>query len=91
MSKIKRHLEDQIVVDGAHHEETAWKRYIYFEYKGNRYEITLFWDEFNGYESYWRVPDRVPDWVLEWDEEANNGMSFEHYIDNLTYEDRIQQ
>ncbi len=44
-----------------------------------------------GYESYWRVPDRVPDWVLEWDEEAHNGMSFEHYIDNLTYEDRIQQ
>jgi len=52
MSKIKRHLEDQIVVDGAHHEETGWRRYIYFEYKGNKYEITLFWDEFNGYESY---------------------------------------
>jgi hypothetical protein len=86
MSKIKRHLEDQVVIEGCYHEETAWKRYIYFDYEGERYEITLFWDEFNGYESYWRIPDKVPDWVLEWDEEAHQGMSFEHYLDDLTFE-----
>jgi hypothetical protein len=86
MSKIKRHLEDQVVIEGCYHEETAWKRYIYFDYEGKRYEITLFWDEFNGYESYWRVPDKVPNWVLEWDEEAHQGMSFEHYLDDLTFE-----
>lgn len=86
MSKIKQHLEKEIVIEGSRHEEMSWKRYIYFQYEGNNYELTLFWDEFNGYETFWRVPDRTPDWVVNWDEQAHNGMSFEHYLDELTWE-----
>ncbi len=57
MSKMKQYLEKQIVIKGKEHEETGWKRYIYFEYEGNEYELTLFYDEFTGYDTYWRVPN----------------------------------
>jgi len=86
MSKIKQHLEKQINITSTSHEETGFKRYIYFEYEGNQYELTLFWDEFNGYEIYWREPDKAPDWVVNWNEEEHEGMSFRHYIDDLTWE-----
>jgi len=86
MSKMKQHLESEIVIKGSSHEDTAWKRYIYFEYEGNEYELRLFYDEFTGYDTYWRVPDKRPAWVAEWDSEAHEGMSFEHYLDDLTWE-----
>ena len=83
---MKQHLEKQINITGKCHEETGWKRRLDFQYEGNDYQLTLFWDEFNGYEIFWRVPDKTPDWVAEWDSEAHEGMSFEHYLDELTYE-----
>ena len=83
---MKQHLEKQINITGKCHEETGWKRRLDFQYEGNDYQLTLFWDEFNGYEIFWRVPDKTPDWVVEWDSEAHEGMSFEHYLDELTYE-----
>ena len=86
MSKIKQHLEKQINITGTSQEETGFRRYIYFEYEGNKYELTLFWDEFNGYEIYWREPNKAPDWVVNWNEEEHKGMSFRHYIDDLTWE-----
>ena len=86
MSKIKQHLEEQVVITHSSEESTGWKRYIAFNYEGNEYELTLFWEEFNGYDTYWRVPDKTPAWVAEWDSEAHQGMSFEHYLDDLTWE-----
>ena len=86
MSKVKQHLEKQLNITRKTHEETGWKRYLCFEYEGNEYELTLFWDEFNGYEIYWREPNKTPAWVSEWDSEAHQDMSFEHYLDELTYE-----
>ena len=87
MSQIKQHLERQIVPTSSKQENTGWARYICFEYESNSYEFTLFYDQFNGYDTYWRVPDTTPDWVVEWDSEAHDGMSFEHYLDDLTWED----
>jgi len=86
MSKMKQHLESEVVITHSNEENTGWKRYISFDYQGNNYELTLFWDEFNGFETYWRVPDKTPNWVIEWNEEDNSGMSFELYLDNLTWE-----
>ena len=86
MSKMKQHLEKQLNITRKTHEETGWKRYLCFEYEGNEYELTLFWDEFNGYEIYWREPNKTPAWVAEWDSEAHQDMSFEYYLDELTYE-----
>lgn len=86
MSKIKQHLEEKIVISRSSEENTSWKRYICFQYEGNEYELTLYWDEFNGYEIFWREPDSEPNWVVEWDSEAHQGMSFEHYLDDLTWE-----
>jgi len=86
MSKIKQHLEEKIVITHSEEENTAWNRYIAFNYEGNQYELTLYWEEFNGYDIFWREPAKTPDWVLEWDEKAHQGMSFQHYLDNLTWE-----
>jgi hypothetical protein len=86
MSKMKQHLESEIVIKGSSHEDTAWKRYIRFEYEGNSYELTLFWDEFNGYEIYWQVPNKTPDWVVNWNQDEYGGMSFQWYLDDLTWE-----
>ena len=86
MSKIKQLLEEQIVISYSEQENTGWKRVIFFEYEGNKYEVNLYWDEFNGYEVFWREPNTTPNWVVEWDSEAHSGMSFEHYLDDLTWE-----
>jgi hypothetical protein len=32
------------------------------------------------------VPNTTPAWVVEWDSEAHEGMSFTHYLDDLTWE-----
>lgn len=86
MSKIKQHLEERIVISGKYHEEMSWKRRIYFDYQGNNYELLLFWDEFNGYESHWVNPNKTPDWVVNWNEDDHEGMGFEWYLDELTWE-----
>ena len=91
MSKIKQHLEDQIVIAHFNEESTGWKRYITLNYQGNNYELTLYWGEFEGYDIVWRFCNskqmiNTPDWVVEWDSEAHNQMSFEHYLDDLTWE-----
>jgi hypothetical protein len=74
-----------IKITGISTETMSWKRYVYFNYKDKEYSLTLFWDEFNGYEIFWREPDKTPDWVVNWNEDEHEGMSFEWYLDELTY------
>ena len=80
----------KIKITGKEHEETGWKRYIYLEHKGEECELTLFWDEFNGYEIYWRVPNKIPKWAIEWNEDSKNEISLAHYLDDLTYETEVK-
>ncbi len=80
-----------IEIKGTSHEETAWKRYIHFIREGSEYELTLFWDEFNGYEIYWgscndEEINQTPHWAIAWDEEGHNGNTLEAYLDELTFE-----
>jgi hypothetical protein len=88
---MKQHLEDQITIADFSEENTGWKRRISFNYQGNNYELTLYWGEFEGYDIVWRFCNgkqmiNTPDWVAGWDSEAHQGMSFEHYLDDLTWE-----
>lgn len=81
----------EIKVSSASQEIDGWRRYIYFERESKSYELILFWDQFNGYEITWRYEDRVsifkaPEWATNWDENAHNNMTLEHYLDELTYE-----
>ncbi len=83
----------EIKITGKEHEELSWKRYVYFEYQGKEYVVILFWDEFNGYEIYWKNSEsglinsqEAPDWVVNWDEDEHEGMSFGHYLDEITYQ-----
>ena len=77
----------EIKVNGVRQENDAWHRYIYFNREGQDYELTLYWDQFTGYEIMWRSNNgKAPEWASDWDEEAHNGMTLEHYLDDLTYE-----
>lgn len=82
---MKQHLEEQIVISDTSLEVTAWKRYIQFQYEGNEYKLTLFWDDFDGFDIFWREPSKAPDWVINWDETKYNGEDFAGYLDWLTY------
>ena len=82
-----------INITGSRHEEMSWKRYIYFEHRGENYSVLLFWDEFNGYELYWLNEEsgllnsrKAPEWAINWNEDDYEGMSLEHYLDELTFE-----
>ena len=86
MSKMKQHLEERIVISHSSEENTAWKRYICLEYQGNEHKLILFWDEFNGYEIFWREPSKAPDWAVNWKEEENEGASLAGYLDFLSWE-----
>jgi hypothetical protein len=85
MSKIKQQLEREIVISDTSLEITAWNRYICFQYEGNQYELTLFWNEFDGFDIWWREPSKAPDWAINWDETKYNGESLAGYLDWLTY------
>jgi len=83
----------EIIITGKREEILSWKRYIYFKYQDTEYSVLLFWDEFNGYEIYWKDKDSellnshiAPEWAVNWDEDAHEGMSLEHWLDELTFE-----
>lgn len=86
MSNIKQHLEEQIVITRMDENTTGWKRHICLEYQGNEHKLILFWDEFNGYEIFWREPSKAPDWAIKWREEENEGASLAGYLDLLSWE-----
>ena len=60
----KLNPDEEIVVTRMDDNTTGWKRHICLEYQGNEYKLILFWDEFNGYEIFWREPSKAPDWAI---------------------------
>lgn len=85
--------KQDIMVSSTREETTSWKRYINFKYQGEEYRVLLFWDEFNGYEIYWKNRDSellnshiAPQWAVNWDEDLYEGNSLESYLDELTFE-----
>jgi len=86
----------EIRITGSTQEVNAWKRNIYFTYEGTDYEVTLFWDEVDGYELYWIKDGKTwtetdgklvfvspPAWAVEYNEVGN---SLESDLDELSYE-----
>jgi hypothetical protein len=91
--EAKMNAKQDIIITGTREETLSWKRYIYFKYQDTEYSVLLFWDEFNGYEIYWKDKDSellnshiAPEWAVNWDEDAHEGMSFRHWLDELTFE-----
>jgi hypothetical protein len=79
----------ELKVKGMRQEVDAWHRYIHFTREGKDYELTLFWDQFNGYEVMWRSVDgqgtgKAPDWANNWDEDHNESLVW--WLDELTYQ-----
>jgi hypothetical protein len=79
----------EIKVKGMRQEIDAWHRYIYFEREGKSYELTLYWDQFSGYEIVWRSEDgitisKAPEWARNWDNSDWPDLS--GWLDELTYE-----
>ena len=80
----------EIKVNGMRQEIDAWHRYIHFTREGSEYELTLYWDQFNGFEIMWRSANgeaisKAPKWANEWDEGDHNE-SLAWWLDELTYE-----
>ena len=85
--------KQDIIISSAREVTLSWKRYIDFKYQDKEYSVLLFWDEFNGYEIYWKNIESgllnsliAPEWVVNWDEDLYEGMSFSSWLDELTFE-----
>jgi len=89
----KMNAKQDIIISSAREETLSWKRYIHFKFQDKEYSVLLFWDEFNGYEIYWKNIESgllnsliAPEWVVNWDEDLYEGMSFSSWLDELTFE-----
>ena len=85
--------KQDIIVSSTREETLSWKRYIHFKYQDKEYSVLLFWDEFNGYEIYWKDKESellnshiAPEWAVNWDEDLYEGMSLAGWLDELTFE-----
>jgi len=48
----------------AEYEVKGWRKYVRFTYKGKEYNVTLLWDEYDGYEitkGWAELPDELTD------------------------------
>ena len=91
MEGKKMNKTQEINVSSVRQEIDGWRRYIYLTKDGVEYYLTLFWDQFNGYEIMWGAENdtrisKAPDWAIDWDQDDHDGMSLEHYLDDLTWE-----
>jgi hypothetical protein len=91
--EIKMNAKQDIIVSSTREETLSWKRYIHFKYQDKEYSVLLFWDEFNGYEIYWKDKESellnshiAPEWAVNWDEDLYEGMSLAGWLDELTFE-----
>jgi hypothetical protein len=82
---------EEIKLSSVSQEIDGWRRYVYFTKDGVEYQLTLFWDQFNGYEIMWGSANdtklsKAPDWANDWDQDEHNGMSLAGLLDELTCE-----
>jgi hypothetical protein len=91
--EIKMNAKQDIIVSSTREETLSWKRYIHFKYQDKEYSVLLFWDEFNGYEIYWKDKESellnshiAPEWAVNWDEDLYEGMSLAGWLDELTFQ-----
>jgi len=89
----KMNAKQDIIITSTREETLSWKRYIHFKYQDKEYSVLLFWDEFNGYEIYWKDKESellnshiAPEWVVNWNEDLYEGMSLAGWLDELTFE-----
>lgn len=79
----------EIKINGMRKEVDAWRRYIHLTRDGVDYDLTLFWDQFDGYEILWRsvngeLNSVEPDWSVNWNEDEHNGQYLSWWLDELT-------
>jgi hypothetical protein len=91
--ETKMNARQDIIISSAREETLSWKRYIHFKYQDKEYSVLLFWDEFNGYEIYWKDKESellnshiAPEWAVNWDEDLYEGCSLAAWLDELTFE-----
>jgi hypothetical protein len=82
----------KIEIASATKEETAYDKWIIFNYEGQEYSVLLHWDKWDGFDlqftesefrSKW-IAD--PEWASEWQENPGYEESLECTLDNLTDE-----
>jgi len=83
--------QSKIQVDFQSEETTSWRKRLIVEHEGISYQIDLFWDTNEGYDSYWQDMNRnyidTPEWVVQWEEDhVEERSSFNGYLDELSVE-----
>lgn len=67
---------------------TAYKKRISFKYDGQEYNATLYWDENDGLDLWFRgeytSSEPMPHWALNWNEDEHDGDSLAYVLDSLT-------
>lgn len=80
-------------IKSTRQENTSWTRWISFNYDGKDYDVVLYHQDNEGYDLVFKSENGVvykgvfdmPDWAKDWDEDEHDGMTLEHYLDDLTY------
>jgi hypothetical protein len=78
-----------ITIQGVTKQDTAYNKKITFEREGVEYYALLHWDSYDGFNlDFLKINGKTsistPDWVIEWDENENDGESLEYVLDQLT-------
>jgi len=63
---------------------TAYKKRISFKYDGQEYNATVYWDENDGLDVWFRSGQPMPHWALNWNEDEHDGNSLAYVLDSLT-------
>lgn len=76
-----------ITIKQASKETTAWAKEITFEREGREYSVTLYWDNYDGYDITFKGGNETtPNWAARWIEEGEYAESLLCILDNLTEE-----
>ena len=66
-------------------EVTAWAKDITFEREGKTYSVTLYWNNWDGYDiTFHNKTNSTPAWANEWQDSTEGAESLEYNLDSLT-------
>lgn len=74
--------ENKVKIAEVVKEETAYDKWIRFEYEGQEYSVLLHWDKWDGFDLTFTELDftrkwiDAPDWAITWDEEHEESLGY---------------
>jgi hypothetical protein len=64
---------------------TSWVKDITFEHMGKQYNVTLYWDSYDGYDiTFKNKHNGTPDWAARWIEQDEYSENLLAILDEMT-------